>query len=83
MSTKSASLSLGIVFALTYVLCILFGLIAPQYHNNALGTFLPGFEWLSAKGFFIGLVETFVYGVYGGFVFASLYNLLRGRLQTV
>jgi hypothetical protein len=75
MSIKAASLSLGSVFAVTYVLCVLFGLIAPQLHNaNALGTFLPGFEWLTWKGFFIGLFETFVYGIYGGFLFAVLYN---------
>ena len=75
MSIKGTSLSLGLVFAMTYILCILFGLIAPQLHNaNALGTFLPGFEWLTLKGFFFGLVETFVYGVYGGFFFAVLYK---------
>lgn len=75
MSIKGTSLSLGLVFAMTYILCIIFGLFAPQLHNaNALGTFLPGFEWLTLKGFFFGLFETFVYGVYGGLFFAVLYN---------
>jgi 2TM family of unknown function (DUF5676) len=35
---------------------------------------LPGFTWLNWSSFFLGLVESFFYGVYTGLVFAPLYN---------
>ena len=35
---------------------------------------LPGFHWLSAGSAVIGLVESFLYGVYGGLVFTPIYN---------
>ena len=36
---------------------------------------LPGLTWLTWPGFLLGLVETFLYGIYVGLVFAPLYNL--------
>jgi hypothetical protein len=35
---------------------------------------LPGFTWLTWPSFLLGLVETFLYGIYVGLVFAPLYN---------
>lgn len=36
---------------------------------------LPGFTWISWGSFTLGLIESFGYGIYFGFVFAPLYNL--------
>ncbi|MEO8382559.1 MAG: DUF5676 family membrane protein [Acidobacteriota bacterium] len=81
MSVKAASLSLATVFALSFVLCVLYGVLLPQFHPAGGLVFLPGFAW-TAGGFAIGLVETFVYGVYGGAVFAALYNRFSRSMKT-
>ena len=68
-------LSVSIFFVITYILCILLGLIWPDWsmHQPWL-QFFPGFEWLTVKGFSIGLVEAVLYGWYVAFVFGSLFN---------
>lgn len=60
---------------ITYVLCIALGIVIPDWemHRPWL-QFFPGFEWLTAKGFLIGLVEAFLYGWYTALVFGPLYN---------
>ncbi len=40
---------------------------------------LPGFEWISWKGFFIGLVETYGYGWFFALVWVPLYNVFVAR----
>ena len=40
---------------------------------------LPAFEWLSVGSFFLGLIESFLWGFYGGIVFVPIYNLLHKR----
>jgi len=35
---------------------------------------LPGFEWLTPLGFLIGLIESFLYGVYAGIVYVPIHN---------
>jgi hypothetical protein len=35
---------------------------------------LPGFHWLTAGSFVLGLVESFLYGLYAGLVFTPIYN---------
>lgn len=73
-------LSLSIFLALTFILCVIFGLLfpaAPMY--PAWAPFLPGFTWLSWPSFFLGLVETFGYGWYVALIFAPLYNFFAVR----
>ena len=38
------------------------------------------YKWLTIPGFFLGLVESFLYGVYAGLVFVSIYNFLSRKL---
>ena len=73
-------LSLSGFFAISYLLCIGLGLIVPDggMHKPWL-QFFPGFEWLTWKGFAIGLVWTQVYGWYAAVLFGSLYNLFAKR----
>jgi len=40
---------------------------------------LPAFEWLTPSGFFLGLAESFLYGVYVGVVFVPIYNIVNRR----
>ena len=40
---------------------------------------LPGFKWLTWPGFFIGLVESFLYGAYAGMVYVPIYNFFNRR----
>ena len=76
-------LSLGLFFAITYTLCILYYLWFPnQFLNHAvLSLLLPGFKLLSWPSFFLGLVESFAYAWYIAFVFAPLYNFFAARLR--
>lgn len=74
-------LSVSTFFVITYVLCILFGLVVPDWsmHQPWL-QFFPGFEWLTVQGFLIGLVEAFVYGWYVALLFGWLFNFFtRGQ----
>jgi hypothetical protein len=85
LSIKNITLSLALAAAITFVLCILYGLVAPpQYHaGELLEKVLPGFRWITPGGFLVGLVETFVYGGYIGLLVGSLYNALQRRATAV
>jgi hypothetical protein len=69
--------TLSLVLLLSYLLCVGFGLLAPkQLHmHEAWAPLLPGFEWLTWKGFLIGLVETYLYGWYIAVLFVPLYRI--------
>jgi len=78
LDIKIVSWSLGIFTAISFVLCVAYGLIVPQtlHMHEFLEMVLPAFEWLTVLGFFLGLVESFLYGVYAGVVFVPIYNFL-------
>lgn len=77
---REFGIALSAFFALTYVLCIALGAFLPDWelHKPWL-QFFPGFEWLTAKGFVIGLVESVAYGWYVAVVFGWLFNALSPR----
>ena len=81
LSTKVVTWSLGLFGAVTFVVCVLYGLIVPEsLHMRAfLESALPGFEWLTPGGIALGLVESFLYGVYAGLVFTPIHNALAQR----
>jgi 2TM family of unknown function (DUF5676) len=60
----------------TYLVCVVYGLIVPESFHMVqfLEIALPGFKWLTIGSFLIGLVESFLYGVYAGLVYAPIYN---------
>ncbi len=74
-------MSLGLFFAISYLLCILFYLLFPEsvINHTALSLFLPGFRLLTWSSFFLGLAEVFVFGWYVGLVFGPLYNFFAMR----
>lgn len=68
--------SLSLVLAISYLLCVGFGLMAPESMRMYLAwaPLLPGFEWLTLPGFIIGLVEAYLYGWYLAVLFVPLYR---------
>ena len=81
LNWKVVTLSLGLHCAVSFVLCVAWGLLAtPALHaSRLLEMVLPGFRWLSPASFLLGLLESFLIGVYLGLVFTAIYNLvLRG-----
>ena len=81
LNIKIVSWSLGIFTAVSFVLCVIYGSIVPASLHMAafLEAVLPAFTWLTLGGFFLGLIESFLYGVYAGLVFVPIYNFLARR----
>ena len=77
----SLGTTLGLVLAISYTLCVAFGLVAPESLRmyKAWEPLLPGFEWLSIGGFTLGLVESFLYGLYIAALFVPLHNFFSRR----
>lgn len=73
-------LSLSTFLVISYVLCVLLGLIWPDagLHRPWL-QFLPGFSWLTWPSFLLGLAEVAAYGWYTALIFAPLFNLFVAR----
>ena len=72
--------ALSLFLALTYVVCVVFDLLLPDYAMyQAWAALLPGFVWLTLEGFLIGLVESFLYGWYAALIFGGLYNALASK----
>src|SRR5215510_9775447 len=74
-------ISLSLFFVISYVICIIGYLVFPglPIKHEALGIFLPGFELLNWSTFFLGLVESFIWGWYIALIFAPLFNFFSRR----
>ncbi len=81
LNVKVVSWSLAVWGGITFVVCVLYGLLVPGSlsMHQALGQVLPGFTWLTVGGFVIGLGWRIVYGLYAGWVFSVTYNWLSER----
>ena len=81
LNIKIVSWTLGIFAAISFVVCVIYGLIVPPSLRMAsfLEMALPAFTWLTIGGFFLGLIESFLYGAYVGLVFVPIYNFLTRR----
>jgi hypothetical protein len=81
LNIRIVTWSLGISTAISFVLCVIYGLIVPQslHAPQLLEAVLPAFKWLTFWGFGLGLIESFLYGVYAGLVFVPIYNSLHRR----
>jgi hypothetical protein len=81
LNMKVVTWALALWSAFTFVFCVAYGLATPEsLHMHAfLEQVLPGFKWLSWPGFFIGLIESFLYGAYAGLVYCPIYNWLLTR----
>lgn len=81
LNLKVVTWSLALFGAVTFVVCVLYGLVVPAslHMTSFLEAVLPGFVWLTPLGFLIGLVESFLYGVYAGIVYVPIHNRLAKR----
>ena len=85
LNIKLVSWALATTVLISFLVCVSYGLATPEsLHMHAfLEQVLPGFKWLTLRGFLIGLVESFLYGAYVGLVFVPIYNALYRRWGTV
>ena len=76
LNSKVVTQALSSFFAITFVLCVAYGLVAPpRVHPSwMLEALLPGFTWLTPLSVLIGVVETALYGAGAGLLYATLYN---------
>lgn len=83
LNWKVMTWSLGLFSAVSFVLCVLYGLVVPRtlHMVQFLEITLRGFHWLSPASFALGLVETFLYGAYAGLVFTPIHNLVARRCR--
>lgn len=81
LNTKLVAWALGIWASITFIVCVIYGLVTPQSLQMSafLEQVLPAFKWLTWWGFLLGLVESFLYGAYAGLVFCPVYNWLHRR----
>src|SRR5574338_1559110 len=84
LNTKLVTWTLGIWAAITFIFCVIYGLVTPKsLHMSAfLEMVLPAFKWLTWWGFLLGLVGSFLYGAYAGLVYCPIYNWLHRRWGT-
>ena len=78
---KVMTLTFAAFGAITYVLCVLYGLVAPTTWPHPAGLLertLPGFGWLTYPSFVLGLAETLVAGGYAGALYTILHNTFLG-----
>lgn len=82
---KLVTKSLSSFTAISFVLCVGYGLIAPAalHPSWLLEALLPGFKWLSVSRFVLGLVESALYGAWAGILYSSLYNYFARRAEGV
>lgn len=78
---RVVGLASGSFLAVSYVICVAYDLAFDQHMYEAWLKLLPGFTWLTWPSFLLGLVETLLYGIYIGLVFAPLYNFFVDRFS--
>lgn len=71
--------ALSLFLAITFSICILWGLVTPPslHMHGAWEQLLPGFEFISLPAFFIGLIGAYAYGWYTAIIFVPLYNFFN------
>ena len=76
---KTVSLALGLTFAVSFVVCVLWGLLLPEpvHMHQFLQFVLPSFTWISWGSAILGVIESFVFGVYFGVVYVPIHNWLN------
>ena len=81
LNIKIVTWSLGIFTSISFIICVIFGLVTPEtvHMHQFLENVLPAFKWLTLGGFFLGLIESFLWGVYIGLVYVPIYNLFYKR----
>ena len=76
---RDVGLAMGSFLAITYAFCVSYDLAFDQHMYEVWLKLLPGFKWITWQSFVLGLVESFLYGIYIGMVYAPLYNFFHHR----
>lgn len=81
LNWKIVCWSLGIWAAISFVVCVIWGLVTPEsVHMHAfLEQILPAFKWLTWWAFGLGLIESFLFGFYAGIVYVPIHNFFTKR----
>jgi hypothetical protein len=81
LNWKVVTKSLSSFTAISFVLCVGYGLLAPAaFHPSwLLEALLPGFKWLGLGSFLLGLIESALYGAWAGVLYSALYNYFARR----
>jgi hypothetical protein len=81
LNWKIVAPSLASFAAISFVLCVGYGLRVPTTFHAAwlLEALLPGFTWVSVGSVVLGLIETTLYGAGAGILFSTLYNFFARR----
>ena len=81
LNWKVVTQSLASFAAISFVLCVGYGLVAPTRFHAAwlLEAILPGFQWLSFGSFVLGLIESALYGAFAGALYSALHNYFAQR----
>ncbi|NOZ93863.1 MAG: hypothetical protein GXP47_03850 [Acidobacteria bacterium] len=81
LNIKVWTWALGSWAAVSFVACVVWGAVTPDalHMHGFLESILPGFRWISAGSFVLGLVESFLLGAYAGLVFVPLHNYFFKR----
>ncbi len=79
---KTVGVSVGLFLAISYVLCVVYDLLFPGHTMyQSWIRLLPGFTWLTWWSFILGLLESFLYGIYFALVFVPLYNFFKTKFE--
>jgi len=83
MKVAPLGAALASFFAITYTICVLWGLATPvsMHMHQVWAPMMPGFKWISGTSYFVGLGWSILYGFYVALVFAPLYNFFSGWAQ--
>lgn len=66
----------------SFILCVAFDLLFPEHAMYSVWLkLLPGFEWLSWKSFFLGLLESYAYGWFIALIWVPLYNFFASKAK--
>ena len=80
ISIYAVGMSVGILLALSFALCVVFGLLLPgATMYQAWLPLLPGVTWISWQSALLGLVESFAYGWYIALIFVPTWNFFSRR----
>lgn len=73
--------ALSVFFMFSFTICIIGYLLFPfmPVSHESLSIFLPGFTLLSWQSFFLGLIESALWGWYIALVFGAIYNFFLRR----
>lgn len=73
-------MALSLFLVISYLICVTTYFIPGLPVSHAMLTvFLPGFELLNWRSFFLGLVESFAWGWFFTLIFGPLYNFFALR----